>query len=200
MPYEPAWEGLLDAVERIMTSRGGSREQLQADLCRAISDGVMEIRVQLDRHAHRPQTSSSVVSATKFEIPTDLEPSDLDWQESRPTAPWWLRELERHQSGQWHLKRIEVSREDVTKIFLQGGDAAPATVSAGPIGAPRRRERRRSKQVAAENALREVYGGIPSREQVFDRHLIASVGEQMRRNGIPAVSDDTILRAAGRRR
>jgi hypothetical protein len=197
--YESAWEGLSDAVERIMTCRGGSHEQARADLCHAILDRLIRLRCQLDRHAHRPQTSSSVVSGEQFDIPTKLKSDDFDWKESRPTGPWWLREFERHQCGPWYLKRIELSREDVSTILLQRGDAAPATVSSGPIEAPRRRERRKSKRVAAETAIREVYGGIPPREKVFDRHLIAKVGEQMRRNGTPAVSDDTILRAAGRK-
>jgi hypothetical protein len=65
VPYESAWERLPDAVERIMADRGASREQAQADLCHAISDGLIRLRAQLDRHAHRPQKSSSVVSATE---------------------------------------------------------------------------------------------------------------------------------------
>jgi hypothetical protein len=75
VPYESAWEQLADAVERIMTSRGGSREQAQADLCHAISDGQIGLRGQLDRHDLRPQTSSSIVSAPQLEIPISLKPS-----------------------------------------------------------------------------------------------------------------------------
>lgn len=200
MPYESAWEGLADAIERIMTARGVSPEEAQADLCHAISDGVIQLRVQLKGHAHRPQTSSAWVSASQLEIPIKLKPGDFDWQESRPTAAWRLREFERHQSGCWHLKRIELSRKDVTTKLLQGGDATAVTTSPGPIEGPRRRERKKSKRVIAENAIREIWPeGPPPREKVSDGDLIDRVSKHMKRTGASTVSPDTILRAAGRK-
>jgi hypothetical protein len=183
-----------------MTAGGVSLEEAQADLCRMISDGVIGLRGQLDRHAHRPLVSSSVVSDAQLEIPIKLEPGDFDWQESRPTAPWFLREFEKYHNGPWHFKRIELSRENVTSILLRGGDAAVATGSPGRIEAPRRRERKKSKRVIAENAIREIWPeGPPPREKVSDGDLIDRVSKHMKRTGASTVSPDTILRAAGRK-
>jgi hypothetical protein len=91
----------------------------------------------------------------KLEIPIKLDPGDFDWQESRPTAPWWLREFAL--SGPWYLKHIELSRGDITTILLQGCDAPPAKVSSEPMGPPRKRERNKSQRVIAENAIRGIW-------------------------------------------
>jgi hypothetical protein len=201
VPYESDWEGLPDAVERIITSGGASREQAQADLCHAISDGQIRLRCQLDKHADRPQTSTSVVSASQFEIPTKLEPGDFDWQESRPIAPWPLREFDRHQPGRWCLKWIKLSRVDVTTILLQRSDAAPPNVGSEPIGPPRKLERQKSSRVIAESAIHELWPeGPPPREKVSNVDLVARVSKQMKQTGVTNVSPDTILRAAGRRK
>ena len=201
MPHESEWEGLPDAVERIITFRGASREQAQADLCHAISDGRIQLRCQLKEHAHRPQTSTSVVSASQFEIPTKLEPGDFDWQESRPIAPWPLREFDRHQPGRWCLKWIKLSRVDVTTILLQRSDAAPPNVGSEPIGPPRKLERQKSSRVIAESAIHELWPeGPPPREKVSNGDLVARVSKQMNQTGVTTVSPDTILRAAGRRK
>jgi hypothetical protein len=201
VPYESEWEGLPDAVERIITSGGASREQAQSDLCHAISDGQIRLRCQLDKHADRPQVSASVVSASQFEIPTKLEPGDFDWQESRPIKPWLLREFERHQPGRWYLKWIQLSRADITTIFLQRSDAAPPNVGSESIGPPRKRARQKASRVIAESAIRELWPeGPPSREKVSNGDLVARVSKQMKETGVTNVSPDTILRAAGRRK
>ena len=201
MPYESAWEGLRDAVEHIMISRGASREQAQTDLSHAISDGLIRLRGQLDRHANRPQTSSAVAFTPELEIPVKLEPGDLDWEESRPTAPWRLSEFDRHHPGLWYLKRIEASRVDITTILLQRLDAAPPNVGSDAIGPPRKRERQKSSRVIAESAICELWPeGPPSRETVSNGDLVARVGRQMSQTGVTNVSPDTILRAAGRRK
>ena len=201
VPYESEWEGLPDAVERIITSRGASREQAQADLCHAISDGRIQLRCQLKEHAHRPQTSTSVVADSQFEIPIKLEPGDFDWQESRPIAPWWLREFDRHQSGRWYLKWIKLSWVDITTILLQRSDAAPPNVGSEPIGPPRKRDRQKSSRVIAESAIHQLWpDGLPPREEVSNGDLVARVSKQMNQTGVTTVSPDTILRAAGRRK
>jgi len=195
VPYVSMWESLADAVERVVTARGVSRKQAQADLCHVISDGEIRLRGHLDRHAQRGQTSRVVVSSHQLEIPTNLEPGGFDWQESRPTAPWFLRELERHHFGPWYLKRIELSRDDVTAILVQGNGAAAAIRPA-----PRSRERAKSKRVIAENAIREVwFEGPPPREKVSNCDLVDRVSKHMKRAGASTVSPDTILRAAGRK-
>jgi hypothetical protein len=49
MVYVAEWEPLADACKRVMAA-GASREQAQADICRAIADEAVRIRVRLDRH------------------------------------------------------------------------------------------------------------------------------------------------------
>jgi hypothetical protein len=113
--YVSPWERLPDVIRRL-TAGGRSKEQAQIDLCRAISDGAVNIRCKLKRHT-RGFTSSALVEGKDFEIPTQIKPEDLDWEASRPLKPWFVRRGSYPIPGRWDLESIEVCRADVTKVL-----------------------------------------------------------------------------------
>ena len=61
--------------------------------------------------------------------------------------------------------------------------------------------RSRPKFEGALRAIAEIYpGGVPDQAAEPNSKLCRRVGEKLKAAGLPEVSDDTILRAAGRRR
>src|SRR5437588_10447752 len=91
--YNSRWESLSEAADRVMKSTGVPLEQARSDLCKAMSDGDLDIRAKLDAHATRLQTSTVTVIGADLQIPTRLRPDDIDWVHSRPKQPWPLPPL-----------------------------------------------------------------------------------------------------------
>lgn len=57
------------------------------------------------------------------------------------------------------------------------------------------------KRERARKIIAELYpGGVPSQDEVPNVSICQQVGEALKRNEFPHISDDTILRAAGRRK
>jgi hypothetical protein len=70
-----------------------------------------------------------------------------------------------------------------------------------PDDSPAERRRSRPRRESVLRAIAEVYpDGVPDQATEPNYRLCRRVGEKLRQAGLPAVSDDTILRAAGRRR
>ena len=95
------------------------------------------------------------------------------------------------------MEWIEVSVSDVTKVLC------PAATDDLAQPAPLRSARTRSRPTRerAMWALNQLYAnGVPAQADVPNSQLCRKVGEKLRENGLPDVKDDTILRAAGRRR
>ena len=44
MAYDSIWVRLNEAIRRVMDATGCSKEEAQADICRAVADGVIRIR------------------------------------------------------------------------------------------------------------------------------------------------------------
>ena len=53
MIYEPAWETLRDAVERVMNATGCTEEQAQAAICQAVADGAIAFRGAAEEAHHQ---------------------------------------------------------------------------------------------------------------------------------------------------
>ena len=71
----------------------------------------------------------------------------------------------------------------------------------GRYGAPRRRAKNRPTLERARGAVEEIYPeGVPSQSAEPNVNLCRRVGEKLKKSGLPNVSNDTILRAAGRRK
>jgi len=183
----------------MMKSAGISREQAETDLCRALSDGDIEVRIKLAKHSFRLQTSSEdPVGGSDLQIPTQLKPSDFDWQRSRPIRPWFISKRSPRHGGQWYLEWIEVSAKHVMLLHSRPcspvDDLAPATKL-------KRKTRTRPIRSRAKDGLNACYpDGVPAQDVVPNDELCGEVLRYLKRNGQPAVSSDTILREAGRRK
>ena len=140
MPYVPAWERLPDVIGRLMAG-GGPKELAQADLCRAIADGTVNIRCQLKERRGSRSTSKASLEGKAFEIPTEINPDDFEWELSRPLNPWFVRRECYSSPGHWHLALIEVCRADVSKalcIATEQGENTQQAASRPALDRPRR--------------------------------------------------------------
>jgi hypothetical protein len=195
--YTPKWERLSETLDSISNSAAISREQAAADLCRALSDGDIDIRVTLAKHAFRLQTSSDVVFRSDLQIPSLLNPSDFDWQRSRPNKPWSVSKRSPRYGGPWELAWIEVSKADVTRKFSISEVGAAQTGAKAPSKA--KKKRATPKLDAANKALAELYEqNIPAHE--LNDRLVNRTIEHAKKKYKLDVSRDTVLRAAGRRK
>ncbi|MCC8971768.1 hypothetical protein [Bradyrhizobium brasilense] len=197
MTYESKWVSPSAAVEQLVKSTACSQEQAQWGICRALSDGVIEIRAHLLKHDSTMQTSRDVVTGTVLQIPTELKPNDIDWQHSRPKKPWWLSNYPRHHSGLWHLARIEFSSTNVTRIISPNGATPDAPRSEKK---PTRKHRERPSREAAEIAIKDLWpNDLPPPHELQNYQLVDRVIKRIKERGWRVVSRDTILRAAGRK-
>jgi len=90
--------------------------------------------------------------------------------------------------------RLRTSSDRETKI----GTVEAATVR---YGAPRKRAKNRPILERARGAIEEIYSeGVPPQSAEPNVNLCRRVGEKLKKSGLPNVSNDTILRAAGRRK
>jgi hypothetical protein len=200
MPYVLQWERLSDAITRVMAADGLSKDQARADICRAIADGTVIIRGKLKRHTTRHfRASNTVLEGKDFHIPTEIKSEDLDWESSRPVKPWMVRHGAFKLSGSWDLAWIELFGPDVTDVLCPAGKRG---VSAPPASS-RKSSTRRSRPALerAGRAIEDLYPqGVPGQAAEPNTILCRRVGEMLKKERLVAVSDDTILRAAGRRK
>jgi hypothetical protein len=199
MTYPPAWERLSDAVTHVTTAAGVSKVEAQSDICQAIADRTVKIRGKLQRHTTRHLTSRAVLEGTDFEIPTAIKPKGLDWERSRPVKPWFVRRGTTAPAGYWDLAWIELSMSDVTNVLCPAGTRAEAVQMASRVTGATGRSRPALER--ARRAVTELYPeGVPGQAAEPNANLYRRVGEKLRNDGLLGVSDDTILRAAGRRK
>ena len=194
--YVPRWGRLSDALALVMAATGMPPEQARIDICRALADRAINFQAQLKRHANGLITSTRVFErAEGFEVPRRIEPGEFDWEQSRPLRPWRLNRPHPNH-GLWELAWIELSVADIINVF-----GAPQAVGK----AARSTERALTKERPAFNRAKRVIdalwpGGTPDQTELPNKQLIALVQDKLKELGLPTVSDDTILRAAGRRR
>jgi hypothetical protein len=190
MAYVSEWEPLLDATHRVMATAGMSKDQAQIDICRAIADGAIKIRGALGRHGYQT-AKGAVLQGADFQIPPEIKPADLDWEKSRPRKP--------SIPGFWDLEWIQVCRADVTKALC----ATSRRDEASQHRSSKKSATRRNRPVleSAKAAIKELYPeDVPGQAAEPNSLLCRRVGDLLKQMGRPHVSDDTILRAAGRRK
>jgi hypothetical protein len=200
MAYVPRWEQLSEALTRVEAAAGLSTDEARIDICRAIADGAVKFRGTLRRHTTRPVSPpKKVVQGNDFLIPAKIRPEDLDWEESRPLKPWAVRREISRLPGLWEVEWIELFDADVTKVLCTGGKrGGPAQHAASGAGST---SRSRPGFERARRAIEELYPeGVPGQAVEPNVNLCRRVGEKLKKQGLPDVSNDTILRAAGRRR
>jgi hypothetical protein len=202
MAYVSEWERLSDAATRVMAEARLSQDEARSDICRAIADGAIKIRAKLEKHTTRPylRASGKVLQGGDFVDLEKLKPECLDWEKSRsrPANPWFVR---RDQvvvvPGHWDVQEIELWRSEVTNVLCTAGAQGQSAHAASEIVATSRNQPTRERAQRALNAL--YRDRLPDQATVPNAILCGRVGEWLRENGLSDVSDDTILRAAGRR-
>jgi hypothetical protein len=194
----PTWERLSAATERIMATAGLSKEDAQSLICRAVADGILKFRGKVGQHATRPIYGNRVLEKEHFEILADIKPEDLDWEKSRPLNPWGIRREILNQPGLWNVDWIEVFSADVTKLCSARSQGVATQRPSRETGATRRSQPAFER---ARRAIDELFpDGVPGQADVPNAILCRRVGVKLKNDGLPNVSDDTILRAAGRRK
>ena len=92
-------------------------------------------------------------------------------------------------------------RADLLQAWIEGIEAAPEAAGHGPHEHPRRRGKSKPALERARGAINTLYpGGAPGQATEPNANLCRRVSEKLKQAGLPGVSDDTILRAAGRRK
>jgi hypothetical protein len=93
MTYISPWERLSAAIEHVMAAAGLSKDDAQSLICRAIADRAVKTRCTLRKHLTRPirAPKNTVLEREDFDIPPELKPEDLDWEQSRPRKAWFVR-------------------------------------------------------------------------------------------------------------
>jgi len=120
--YTSDWEPLADALKRVMAT-GASEDEAKIDLCRAVADRKIDVRVRIAASDDRCFSNGNV------RVPTHLSPGDLDWVQSRPLAQWSIGpKLVEHYTWfeNWKVRPldlIELSTADVMNV-LCGDDGA----------------------------------------------------------------------------
>jgi len=194
MSYVRAWQRLSEVIESILAVAGCSREEAQTEICHAIADRTVKIQGKLRIHTTRRITSNRILEGKDFLIPDDIKPADLDWGDSRPLTPWPLDRDVFGFPGFWELEWIKLFRTDVTNVLC----GRPAERASKQTSVP---SRRRPARERAQQAINELYpNGVPEPTALPNTLLCRRVGEKLREQGLVDVSDDTILRVAGRRR
>jgi hypothetical protein len=200
MAFVSTWEKLSEARSHVMANTGCSREEAEADICRAIADGAVLVRAKLGSRKYGGISADTVLDGKAFRIPTSLKPEDLDWQESRPLIPWLVLRGADASHGHWELEWIELFTTDVTNALCGAPkESKPAAQDAPSDASPKSRSRPALER--AQRVIHELYPlGLPGQAALPNSLLCRRVGATLRELRQPGVSDDTILRAAGRRR
>lgn len=195
MAYTPDWEPLADALKRVMAA-GIDEGEAKIDLCRAVADRKIDVRVKI---AATERGVRGLFSDGNVGVPQHLRPDDLDWVHSRPFAKWRIgpRPGEHYGwIGGWEnrsLHLIELSTRDLMDVLCS--DNQPQA----------HRQRSHAKRATATDRARGVINklyptGVPDQAAEPNANLFRRVGEKLKQDGLPGVSNDTILRAAGRRK
>src|SRR5262245_35006041 len=105
---------------------GASEEEAKTNLCRAVADGKIRVRVRIAKRG-------SVFSGGNVGVPAHLAPRDFDWARSRPIAQWRIGpRLGEHyfwDSENLPLDFIELWTADVAQVLCNrdGDELPPAT-------------------------------------------------------------------------
>jgi hypothetical protein len=180
---------------------GLSEEEAKSALCTTISDHAVKIRIKPGRNKRtRMIHRNGLFSGDDFQIPVPLAPVDMDFENSRPLNPWFMpRKGHDYIWGYWEIEWMEVSAPDITSVLLSS--RAQTLPASAELPRPPRRPKTQPGREAARNVVGEIYpGGVPDQAVLPNTLLCSAVGAAMKQRGLHPVSDDTILRAAGRRK
>lgn len=146
MAYIPEWERLPSVLTRVMDG-GSCRRQAQTDICTALADGKIGVRPSLElvklsivHHEMAHRFAREIMKFVHnlreginfypepwelhrpFYIPEDLQPTHLDWSNSRFKSHWAIQlRLDLAPALLW-IVSIKLASADVTDVLLKGGD------------------------------------------------------------------------------
>jgi hypothetical protein len=72
--YRPQWELLADALKRIQSANGVTEEEAKIDLCRALGDGKVRIKIRVSDAA--PMRGEHVFVLSQSVTPAQLDGND----------------------------------------------------------------------------------------------------------------------------
>ena len=124
MVYTPAWEPLADALRRVVAATKISEQQAKTDICNAIGDLKITVRVF---------TGERAASGDKIRVPPRLNPDDFDWTNSRPISPWFVDRMPGqhpyYNGGYLRISSIELLKADVQAVLCHGPSTATQLVT-----------------------------------------------------------------------
>ena len=209
MVYISKWEELSQALTRVMAT-GIGEDAAKRAICDAMADGNISARIRC------PLEPEWMVHEDVF-IPPRLNPDDLWW----PLSRWNISSRpHRYELGLslpdqlplWKAEKIELRREHVTNALCTSIEATLVEPKATARDAASKRvaskrARRNPKIERAQRVIKELYpAGVPDQAELTNKELCHAVGQHFKnRSGNPGqretqLLDDTILRAAGRRK
>jgi hypothetical protein len=141
-------------------------------------------------------TSKDVLESPAFDRLTTIKTDDLDWEQSRPLKPWLIKSGAHRLHGWWNLDWIKLSSPDIVSVLCGNEQARP------PTAAPKGQEKKLGPGITRANrAISELYPAGPPDDAVLpNKQFCGQVRAKLKDLKLPVVSNDTILRAAGRRR
>jgi hypothetical protein len=186
VPYVPEWEPLADAVKRIV-GPGVLEDQARLDLCRAIADAKISIRVTI----HAPHKRQQTYLRDNVGVPKSLHPRNIDWIDSRPTTSWWIGPaLGQHyfwDGGQERIELVEVATADVMACL--GGTR---------VGGPKGAGGRGYKRVVVTSAFEQI--GIERLERMHQKEREHAIIVHVQEKSALKVSDRFIRKLFKERR
>ena len=138
MPYVPKWEPLAASLTRV-TAAGSSELQAKIDICNAIADEEIRVRLLVDKSA--TSLRGEILSGGQIAVSPWLTPDDFDWVCSRPHKPWRTGPTGPQSiEALWGweprpIALIELATADVASCLCQpdkGADPAKCTEAAAP--------------------------------------------------------------------
>jgi hypothetical protein len=130
--YTPEYERLADAVRQVVAA-GATKAKARRDICVAIGDGAIEMRLTLDKS--EDYYGSPRVPPGEVLLPRPFLPEYLDWEGSRPREKglldkWPLGPVRADGTVRKMAKiaLIELRGADVLKVLCEGGkeDTVPS--------------------------------------------------------------------------
>jgi hypothetical protein len=135
--YTPDWEPLRAALKRVVAA-GIDQDQAQLDICGALADQKIAIRVTIDPADH--DYGNSPIYRGNVEVPPHLSPQDFDWAHSRPWREWQVgpnpsAPAERYFSlASWKprtIMLIELRTGDVSMLLCSGPSLSATALGSG---------------------------------------------------------------------
>jgi hypothetical protein len=176
---------------------GTSEDQAKTDLCHAMADGKINVRVRI---AAKDIMRGQVFTGLNIEVPPHLIPADFDWTHSQPVSPWRIGPaLGQHYSWieDWKhrtIDLIELSTDDVAKVLCTSNNATPRR------SRPNSKSGAGAKSIAIGKAIDQVWPkGIPKGLTAKDRNNAIISKLQENQSSLPANPARAIQRVLAKR-